>query len=68
MKWIALILIAAVVCGFIAYAQAEDGDKKEAAFEGAAAGAVGCGATLFYIVMSVAGLLLLIQFVGWLFS
>ena len=68
MNWLIIIIIAAVVCGIIGYLSGDDGNRGESAATGAAAGAVGCGATIFYIVLTVGGILLLFRIVGWLFS
>ena len=68
MNWLIVIIIAAVICGLWGYFSGEDGTRGESAATGAAAGAVGCGAAIFYIVMTVGSILLLIRIVGWLFS
>lgn len=68
MNWLIIIIIAAVVCGLVGYFSTEDGNRGEGAATGAAAGAVGCGATIVYLAITALGILLLIRIVGWLFS
>lgn len=68
MNWLIIIIIAAAVCGIIGYFSGDDGNRGESAATGAAAGAIGCGATIFYIVLTVCGILLLFRIVSWLFS
>lgn len=68
MNWLLIIIISAVVCGVWGYISGEDGNRGENAANGAAIGAFGCGAAIFYIAVTVFSILILIRLVGWLFS
>lgn len=68
MNWLIVIVIFAVVCGVLGYIFGEDGNRGENAANSAAIGAFGCGATIFYIAVTVFSILILIRLVGWLFS
>lgn len=68
MTWLIVIIIAAVVCGLFGFLSGEDGNRGESAATGAAAGAVGCGAAIFYLAMTAFSFYLVFALIGWLFS
>ena len=68
MKWLIIILIAAVVCGIIGFFVSDEGERGEGAIQGAFAGAWGCGTIIIRIVIGIAIFSLLIRFVSWLFN
>lgn len=68
MTWLIVIGVVAAICGLIGYFSGEDGNRGEKAFEGAAAGAVGCGSVIFYLAMTAVSIYLFFSLIGWLFS
>jgi hypothetical protein len=68
MTWLIVIGVVAAVCGLIGYFSGGDGNRGEKAFEGAAAGAVGCGSVIFYLAMTALSFYLLFAIIGWLFD
>jgi hypothetical protein len=58
----------AAICGLFGFFSSEDGNRGESAATGAAAGAVGCGAVIFYLAMTAFSFYLVFALIGWLFS
>ena len=68
MNWIIVIIVGAIVCGIIGFLTSKDGERGEGALQGCLGGAVGCGSVVFYVFLSVLGLVLLLGIAGWLFD
>ena len=62
------IIVGAIVCGIIGFLTSKDGERGEGALQGCLGGAVGCGSVVFYVFLSVLGLVLLLGIAGWLFD
>jgi len=68
MKWILVIIVAGVICGIIGYFVSDDKEKGEGALGGCLAGSMGCGYTIFQILIALLGISLLIKIGSWLFG
>ena len=68
MKWLTIIIVAAIIAGILGALNSKDGEKGEGFFSGALAGGMGCGYVIFEIFLVVGGLILLFKLFGFLFG
>ena len=52
MKWLTIIIVAAIIAGILGALNSKDGEKGEGFFSGALAGGMGCGYVIFEIIFS----------------